>query len=110
MRKTWLTGGLKVANVGQAYDLTYPVQQLGASASLLSAIADGSHDFAKVLKDAKRPMVIVGPGAFVRIRQDARWSVPEPELALVVSPAGLGSSAELISPASLISLRPSRPS
>jgi len=30
---------------------------------------------------------VVGPGAFVRIRQDARWSVPEPELALVVSPA-----------------------
>jgi 2-dehydro-3-deoxy-D-arabinonate dehydratase len=29
---------------------------------------------------------VVGPGAFVRIRQDARWSVPEPELALVVSP------------------------
>ena len=30
---------------------------------------------------------VVGPGAFVRIRQDARWSVPEPELALVVSPS-----------------------
>jgi 2-dehydro-3-deoxy-D-arabinonate dehydratase len=29
---------------------------------------------------------VVGPGGFVRIRQDARWSVPEPELALVVSP------------------------
>jgi 2-dehydro-3-deoxy-D-arabinonate dehydratase len=29
---------------------------------------------------------VVGPGAFVRIRRDARWSVPEPELALVVSP------------------------
>jgi len=66
IRKTWLTGGLKVANVGQAYDLTYPVQQLGASASVLSAIADGTHDFAKVLKDAKRPMVIAGPGAFAR--------------------------------------------
>src|SRR5580658_5842872 len=66
IRKTWLAGNLKVANVGQAYDLTYPVQQLGASASVLSAIADGGHDFAKVLKDAKRPMVIVGPGALAR--------------------------------------------
>jgi len=30
----------------------------------------------------------VGPGATVRIRADARWSVPEPELTLVVSPRG----------------------
>jgi NADH-quinone oxidoreductase subunit G len=66
IRKAWLTGGLKIANVGQTYDLTYPVQQLGASASVLSALLDGSHDFAKVLKDAKRPMVVVGPGAFAR--------------------------------------------
>jgi 2-dehydro-3-deoxy-D-arabinonate dehydratase len=29
---------------------------------------------------------VVGPGAPVRIRSDARWTVPEPELALVVSP------------------------
>ncbi|HUN82853.1 MAG TPA: fumarylacetoacetate hydrolase family protein [Terracidiphilus sp.] len=30
----------------------------------------------------------VGPGEQVRIRADARWSVPEPELTLVVSPKG----------------------
>jgi 2-dehydro-3-deoxy-D-arabinonate dehydratase len=30
----------------------------------------------------------VGTGGMVRIRGDARWSVPEPELTLVVSPAG----------------------
>ncbi len=30
----------------------------------------------------------VGAGGKVRIRGDARWSVPEPELTLVVSPAG----------------------
>jgi 2-dehydro-3-deoxy-D-arabinonate dehydratase len=32
------------------------------------------------------PRRVVGPDAPVRIRSDARWSVPEPELALVVSP------------------------
>ena len=31
---------------------------------------------------------VVGPGAQVRIRSDAKWSVPEPELALVISAAG----------------------
>lgn len=31
---------------------------------------------------------VVGPGAPVRIRSDAKWSVPEPELTLVVNAAG----------------------
>jgi 2-dehydro-3-deoxy-D-arabinonate dehydratase len=32
------------------------------------------------------PHRVSGPGARVRIRRDSRWSVPEPELALVLSP------------------------
>jgi 2-dehydro-3-deoxy-D-arabinonate dehydratase len=32
------------------------------------------------------PQRVVGPGRPVRIRQDSKWSVPEPELALVISP------------------------
>jgi 2-dehydro-3-deoxy-D-arabinonate dehydratase len=31
---------------------------------------------------------VVAPGQSVRIRRDARWNVPEPELALLISPAG----------------------
>ena len=31
---------------------------------------------------------VVGPGAPVRIRSDARWSVPEPELTLLLNPRG----------------------
>jgi 2-dehydro-3-deoxy-D-arabinonate dehydratase len=31
---------------------------------------------------------VIHPGEAVRIRRDAKWSVPEPELALVVSPQG----------------------
>jgi 2-dehydro-3-deoxy-D-arabinonate dehydratase len=31
---------------------------------------------------------VVGPGAAVRIRSDAKWSVPEPELTLVINAAG----------------------
>lgn len=31
---------------------------------------------------------VVGPGAPVRIRSDAKWSVPEPELALLLNPRG----------------------
>jgi 2-dehydro-3-deoxy-D-arabinonate dehydratase len=32
------------------------------------------------------PRRVVGPEAMVRIRRDAKWSVPEPEVALMVSP------------------------
>jgi 2-dehydro-3-deoxy-D-arabinonate dehydratase len=32
---------------------------------------------------------VVGPGETVRIRSDAKWSVPEPELTLAVNPSGL---------------------
>ena len=31
---------------------------------------------------------VIGPGGAVRIRTDAAWSVPEPELTLVLSPSG----------------------
>ncbi len=31
---------------------------------------------------------VVGPGANVRIRSDATWSVPEPELTLLINPSG----------------------
>ena len=32
------------------------------------------------------PSRVVGPDAAIRVRSDSRWSVPEPELALVLSP------------------------
>jgi NADH-quinone oxidoreductase subunit G len=66
IRKTWLAGPVKVANIGPAVDLTYPVEQLGTGIAALAAIADGSHPFAAVLKDAKRPMIILGAGALAR--------------------------------------------
>jgi 2-dehydro-3-deoxy-D-arabinonate dehydratase len=31
---------------------------------------------------------VVGPGGAVRIRRDSKWNVPEPELALLISPGG----------------------
>jgi NADH-quinone oxidoreductase subunit G len=66
IRKSWLASPLKIANIGVGVDLTYPVEQLGTDIGVLEAIADGSHAFAKVLKDAKRPMIILGAGALNR--------------------------------------------
>jgi NADH-quinone oxidoreductase subunit G len=66
IRKRWLEGGLSVGLVGTPADLTYKVETLGAGTQTLGEIADGSHAFAKVLKAAKRPMLILGMAALTR--------------------------------------------
>jgi 2-dehydro-3-deoxy-D-arabinonate dehydratase len=56
----------------------------------------GGGDFYDRVYSAERPELffkavahkVAGPNAEVRIRRDAKWSVPEPELALVVNPRG----------------------
>lgn len=60
------SGAMKIARVGEAGDLTYPVEELGASPDTLADIAAGKHPFFDVLKSAERPMVIVGQGALAR--------------------------------------------
>ena len=66
IRKRWLAGGLAVAAIGPEADLTYPVAQLGDGPRALAGLLDGSQDFASVLKNAKKPMLIVGQGALAR--------------------------------------------
>jgi len=56
----------------------------------------GGGSFYDRVYEAERPELffkatgrrVVGPGGPVRIRSDAKWSVPEPELTLLVNPAG----------------------
>ncbi len=56
----------------------------------------GGGDFYDRVYTAERPELffkaagwrVVGPGNAVRIRSDAKWSVPEPELTLLINPAG----------------------
>jgi NADH-quinone oxidoreductase subunit G len=66
IRKRWLQGPVSIGLIGAPVDLTYDVEHLGAGPKTLAEVADGSHAFAKVLKDAKRPMLIVGMGALAR--------------------------------------------
>jgi NADH-quinone oxidoreductase subunit G len=66
IRKRSLMGGLKVASIGPAADLTYKVENIGSSAADLARLLDGSHAFAKTLADAKKPVIIVGQGALAR--------------------------------------------
>ena len=71
LRKAWLQGGATIAAVGPQIDLTYPCENLGAGPDTLKAIADGTHPFAETLKNAERPVVIVGMGALARADGDA---------------------------------------
>jgi len=66
IRKRWLRGGLKAGVIGPQVDLTYPAEYLGAGRDTLRAVADGSHPFAEVLRQAERPMLILGQGALAR--------------------------------------------
>ena len=66
IRKRYLKGGLQVGVIGPQTDLTYKANNLGNDAGIVSQIAAGSHDFANVLKNAKKPMLIVGQGALAR--------------------------------------------
>ena len=66
IRKRAMMGGFPIAVIGAPYDLTYPYEHLGARGDTLAEVAAGTHAFAKVLKKAKRPMMIVGAGALAR--------------------------------------------
>jgi NADH-quinone oxidoreductase subunit G len=66
LRKRYLAGGFKVANIGPVLNLTFPVETLGDGPATLEAIAAGTHPFADVLKNAKAPMLILGMGALAR--------------------------------------------
>ena len=69
IRKSWLWGDLKVGLIGEAADLTYDYDHLGTGGDALTNVA-GS-DFYKILKDAKRPMIVVGEGALCRADGEA---------------------------------------
>jgi NADH-quinone oxidoreductase subunit G len=66
LRKRYLAGNVRIATLGPNVDLTYQVESLGNSPSLLAEIASGTHPFAQVLKDAKAPMLVLGMGALAR--------------------------------------------
>jgi NADH-quinone oxidoreductase subunit G len=61
IRKAWLRGA-RVAYVGEAVDLSYPAEHLGAGADALGKLGE----FGAALKSAQFPMVIVGGAALTR--------------------------------------------
>lgn len=66
IRKRYLKGGITIGSIGVATDLGYPYEWLGDHASLIKDILENNHPFAAQLKQAKKPMIILGQGALHR--------------------------------------------
>ena len=71
IRKRWKRGNFPIALIGEEADLTYAHEYLGAGAATLKEVVAGKHSFAKTLKAAKRPIIIVGQGALSRADGEA---------------------------------------
>lgn len=62
IRKAFFNKRIKIGVIGENRDLTYKTTYIGAGPESLST----PHDFFDILKNAERPMIIVGQGAFLR--------------------------------------------
>jgi len=66
IRKRWRMGNFPIGVIGEAADLRYDHEMLGAGTETLKELAAGGLSFLDVLKKASRPMIIVGQGALAR--------------------------------------------
>ena len=65
IRKRFLRGAFPIGLIGEAADLTYAAQYLGAGPETLADVAAGK-GFGDIFSKAKKPLVIVGQGALAR--------------------------------------------
>ncbi len=66
IRKRWLMGGCRIGLVGAPVDLGYPRKYLGNTPQALADLKEGKGEFAAILKNAQKPMFILGAGALAR--------------------------------------------
>ena len=66
IRKATRAGVLPVGVIGDFGEMRYDYRALGAGPDTLKALLAGEIEFAEVLKNAERPLIIVGQGALAR--------------------------------------------
>ena len=66
IRKAWLWNDLEVGLVGEAVDLTYDYEYLGNTSAAIANLISGQSGFANKLREAKKPMIIIGEKALCR--------------------------------------------
>ena len=71
IRKAWLWNNLKVGLIGEAVDLTYDYTHLGDGPGALGDLYSRDDEVAEALRNADKPMVVIGEGALCRADGDA---------------------------------------
>ncbi|MFN7102901.1 MAG: NADH-quinone oxidoreductase subunit NuoG [Pseudorhizobium sp.] len=66
IRKRWRRGGFPIGVIGEGGDLRYDYEYLGAGPDTLGELVNGTGDFLDKLRNAKKPMIILGQGALTR--------------------------------------------
>lgn len=66
IRKRWRMGEFPIAVIGEQKDLAYDYDYLGAGPDSLNELSTGKSAFLKTMKNAERPMIIIGQGALTR--------------------------------------------
>jgi NADH-quinone oxidoreductase subunit G len=66
IRKAWLWNDLKVGVIGEAADLTYEYEHLGDNAESLNGLFKRDSEVAEALRNAEKPMIIVGESVLSR--------------------------------------------
>ncbi len=66
IRKRWRRGDFPIGVIGEGGDLRYRYEYLGSGPDSLVELNNGSGSFLETLRNAKKPMIIVGQGALSR--------------------------------------------
>ncbi|MFB9952912.1 NADH-quinone oxidoreductase subunit NuoG [Rhizobium puerariae] len=66
IRKRFRRGNFPIGVIGEAGELRYAYDYLGAGPETLSDLASGANGFVDKLRNAKNPMILVGQGALSR--------------------------------------------
>jgi NADH-quinone oxidoreductase subunit G len=63
IRKAYLQNKTKIISLNEIGDLTFPYQSLDGNTETVKKIVDGKHEVSDLIKQAKKPMVIIGQSA-----------------------------------------------
>ena len=63
IRKAYLKNRLKIYSIGDAGDLTYPYKIIGNNTSTIKEIVSNRHEISNKIKNAKKPIIIIGDSA-----------------------------------------------
>jgi len=67
LRKRYLSGRISINTIGSPLDLSFPVSQIGLNSYDFLTVVEGKHSFCKILRKAKKPIVIFGSSFFENI-------------------------------------------